>query len=88
MDYAQDDCFADGLFTKDQVVLLEVDVEDSSIRRYDQTFYNRALEAMKDIKIDSIFTYARQYFSCQRSDKPLIEVVADGDNTVLREIAY
>lgn len=88
LDYAQDDCFADGLFTKDQVVLLEVDVEDSSIRRYDQTFYNRALEAMKDIKIDSIFTYARQYFSCQRSDKPLIEVVADGDNTVLREIAY
>ena len=86
--YAEDDCFSDGLFTKDQVVLLEVEVEDSSIRRYDQSYYNLALEAIKEGKVDTVFTYARQYFSCQRSDNPLIEVVADGSNLVLRTIAY
>ena len=66
LDYAQDDCLSNGLFTKEQVVLLEVEVEESRIRRYDQS----------------------QYFSCQRSNNPLIEVVADGDNKVLRSIAY
>ena len=42
----------------------------------------------KENKIDSVFEYARQYFSCQQSENPLIEVVADGKNTVLRSIAY
>lgn len=88
LDYAEDDCIACGLFTKEQVVLLEVEVEESRIRRYDQSFYNLALEAIKRNDIDSVFTYARQYFSCQRSDHPLIEVVADGSNSVLRRIAY
>lgn len=88
LDYAQNDCFANDLFTKDQVVLLEVEVEDSSIRRYDQSYYNLALEAIKENKIDSVCEYARQYFSCQQSENPLIEVVADGKNTVLRSIAY
>ncbi len=46
MDYAQDDCLSNGLFTKEQVVLLEVEVEDSRIRRYDQSFYNLASEAI------------------------------------------
>ncbi|MBR1710587.1 MAG: hypothetical protein IJ719_17480 [Clostridia bacterium] len=86
--YAKEDCFSDGLFTKDQVALLEVEVEDSSIRRYDQFYYNLALEAIKKHNIDSVFAYARKYYSCQRSDHPLIEVVADGSNTVLRTIAY
>ena len=81
--YAQEDCFADGLFTKDQVILLEVEVEDNSIRRYDQSYYNLALEAMKEHKTDSVFTYARLYFSGQLSDNPLIEVVADGSSTSL-----
>ena len=85
--YAQDDCLASGLFTKDQVALLEVEVEESSIRRYDQSFFNLALEAIKKQDIDSVFAYAKKYFSCQRSEKPLIEVVADGSNRVLRNIA-
>ena len=86
LDYAQDDCIASGLFTKEQVVLLEVEVEESRIRRYDQAFFNLALEAIKRNDIDSVFAYARQYFSGQRSDDPLIEVVADGNNRVLRSI--
>ena len=88
LDYAQDDCFSNGLFTKEQVVLLEVEVEESRIRRYDQSFYNLASEAIERNDIDSAFVYARQYFSCQRSNNPLIELVADGDNKVLRSIAY
>ena len=88
LDYAQDDCFSNGLFTKEQVVLLEVEVEESRIRRYDQSFYNLASEAIERNDIDSAFAYARLYFSCQRSNNPLIEVVADGDNRVLRSIAY
>lgn len=86
--YANDDCLADGLFSKDQVVLLEVEVEDSSICRYDQTYFNKALEVIKDNDIESVFNYARQYFSGQKSETPLIEVVADGNNTVIRSICY
>lgn len=86
--YAEEDCFADGLFTKEQVVLLEVEVDESSVRRYDQVFFNRALQAIEKNEIDSVFACARQYFSCQRSEHPLIEVVADGDNRVLRSISY
>ena len=88
LDYAQDDCLSNGLFTKEQVVLLEVEVEESRIRRYDQSFYNLASEAIERNDIFSAFAYARQYFSCQRSNNPLIEVVADGNNKVLRSIAY
>lgn len=32
LDYAQEDCISNGLFTKDQVILLEVEVEESRIR--------------------------------------------------------
>lgn len=86
--YAEEDCFADGLFTKEQVVLLEVEVDEDRVRRYDQVFFNRALQAIEKNEIDSVFACARQYFSCQRSEHPLIEVVADGDNHVLRSISY
>ncbi len=88
LDYAQNDCIASGLFTKEQVVLLELEVEESRIRRYDQTFFNLASEAIERNDMDSVFLYARQYFSCKRSDHPLIEVLSDGGNRVLRIIAY
>jgi hypothetical protein len=88
LDYARDDCIASGLFNKEHVVLLEVEVEESRIRRYDQSFFNLASEAIEKHDIDSVFAYARQYFSGRRSDTPLIEVVADGNNNVLRTIAY
>jgi len=88
LDYVQADCIANGLFTKDQVVLLEVEVEESCVRRYDQSYFNLALEEIKKQDFDSVFWCARQYFSCQRSDNPLIEVVADGNNIVLRNIAF
>ncbi len=88
VDYARADCIDSGLFTKEQVALLEVEVDEKTVRRYDQTYFNLALEAVKRNETDSVFGLARQYFSCQRSEDPLIEVVADGDNTVLRRIEY
>ena len=88
LDYMREDCFADGLFQKEQVTLLEVEVEESRVRRYDQTFFNLALEAIEAQEIDSVFALARRYFACERSGSPLIEVAADGDNTVLRRIEY
>ncbi len=88
LDYLREDCLSDGLFTKEQVVLLEVEVEESRIRRYDQSFYNLASEAIEKNDIDSVFSFARQYFSCRRSDNPLIEIVADGYNEVLGKIDF
>ena len=88
VDYALNDCISDGLFTKDQVVLLEVEVEERRVRRYDQTFFNLATEAIARNEIDSAFVLAGEYFSCRRSEAPLIEVVSDGSNRVLRRIAY
>ncbi len=88
LDYVQEDCLSNGLFEKEQVVLLEVEVEENRIRRYDQSFFNLASEAIEQNDIDSVFSYARQYFSCRRSENPLIEIVADGDNIVLRKIEF
>ena len=88
VEYAMEDCISGGLFTKDQVVLLEVEVEEDRVRRYDQSYFNLASEAIERNDIDAVFQYARRYFSCQRTDTPLIEVVADGGNRVLRSIAY
>ncbi len=88
VDYAMEDCIASGLFTKEQVILLEVEVEESRVRRYDQSYYNFAWEAIERNDIESVFMYARKYFSGQQTDTPLIEVVADGSNSVLRSIGY
>lgn len=88
LSYVRDDCISDGLFSKEQVIILEVEVEDSSIRRYDQTYFNLASEAVEKNDIDSVFAYARQYFSCRRSENPSIEIAADGNNMVLRKIEF
>lgn len=88
MDYAKDDCIESGLFSKNQVALLKVEVEDSRISRYDQTFYNLALQVIENNDVESVFEFARKYFSCQKSDEPLIEIVSDGDNRVLERIKF
>lgn len=88
LDYANEDCIESGLFTKEQIALLKVEVEDSRVFRYDQVFFNLASEAVEKNDVESVFMYARKYFSCQRSDMPLIEVVSDGDNHVLQRIVY
>jgi hypothetical protein len=70
-----------------QVKLLEVEVADDSIYRYDQYFFNQAKEIMgmeRDLK--KVIALARNYYAMKRSEVPLIEVLSNGKNRILREI--
>jgi hypothetical protein len=86
--YLKDDCIDTGDFTVQQVKLLEVEVADDSIYRYDQCFFNQAKEIMgmeRDLK--KVIALARNYYAMKRSEVPLIEVLSNGKNRVLREIS-
>lgn len=86
--YLRDDCIANGDFTYEQVKLLEVEVEDSGIFRYDQSFYNKAINVLEQTQdLDSVIALAVSYYSMQKSDEPLIEVLSDGKNHVVRELS-
>lgn len=86
--YLRDDCIESGEFTVEQVKLLEVEVADDSVYQYDQSYFNQAediMEAERDL--DKVKELARKYFSQERTEKPLIEILSDGENKILREIA-
>ena len=83
----RDDCVDNGDYTFDQVKLLEVEVEDDRVFRYDQTFYNEALAAMERRRdLAGALALAERYFSRERSGAPIIEILSDGTNRVLREL--
>ena len=86
--YLNDDCIKSGEFTVAQVKLLEVEVQDDSVYRYDQSFYNQAeciMEMERDLsKVEEL---ARKYFSQVKSENPLVEILSDGENKILREIS-
>ena len=85
--YLQDDCLENGDFSEQQVKLLEVEVEDGSIFLYDQRFYNRAVDVLERTRdLEAVTALAKAYFSMQRSTEPLIEILSDGKNRVLREL--
>ncbi len=42
------------------------------------------METSRDL--DAVFSLARAYFSLERSQEPLPEIFADGQNEILREI--
>jgi len=87
LQYLKDDCIENGDFTVDQVKLLEVEVEDNTVFRYDQTYFNEAVDIMeKNRDLEKVKNLARSYFSMERSDKPLIEVLAYGYNHIVKEI--
>jgi len=86
--YLQDDCIKSGEFTEAQVKLLEVDVDDDSVYRYDQAFYNQAeyiMETERDL--EKAKDLARKYFSQGRTAEPLVELLSAGKNKILREIS-
>ena len=86
--YLNDDCINSGEFTVAQVKLLEVEVEDDSVYRYDQSFYNQAeyiMEMERDLR--KVEELARKYFSKERTEESLIEILSDGKNKILREIS-
>jgi len=86
--YALDDCIDCGDFTKDEVALLEVEADESRVARYDQTFYNEAYESAQNHSFEKVFECARSYYSGTISDNPLIEILADGENTILARLDY
>ena len=86
--YAEDDCLADGLFSKEQVRLFAVETDGSRIREYDQSFYNHALEALQRNDFDSVYADARRYYSQERSESPLIEIIADGENRIIESLPW
>ncbi len=87
LSYLRDDCMDDNEFSYEQIKLLAVEVEDSRIFRYDQVFYNKALERLEQKQdLDAVIALAESYFSMQRSDAPLIEILSDGKNRVVREL--
>lgn len=86
--YAWDDALRDGGFTKEQVKLLTVETEESRAYAYDQQFYNAAKEAIDQNDIDAVFALARKYFALERTESPLIEILADGENRVLNVETY
>ena len=85
--YLLDDCIASGDFTYEQVCLLAVEVEDSRISRYDQTYFNQAMEIMEQKRdIQAVTALTEAYFSQERSPEPVIEVLSDGENRILRAL--
>lgn len=86
--YLQDDCIASGEFTVAQVKLLEVEVIDDRVYQYDQSFFNQAEDIMEiERDLGKVMELARKYFSLERTEKPLIEILSDGENRILREIS-
>ncbi len=85
--YLRDDCIESGDYTYGQVKLLEADVEDSRVFRYDQTFFNRAVDALeRGRELAPVTALAGSYYAMDRSDEPCIEVLSDGKNRVVREL--
>ena len=82
-----DDCIENGDFTYEQIKLLEVEVEDGRVFRYDQVFYNQAMEVLELTRdLASVVALAESYYSMRRSAEPVIEILSDGENRVLREL--
>ena len=85
--YLKNDCIDNGNFTLEQVKLLEVEVADESFYRYDQYFFNQAEMVMETVRgLNKVFDLARSYFSMDRSDNPIIEILSAGENKILREL--
>lgn len=62
-------------------------LKDDCIYLYDQSFFNQAESIMEtENALDKVIELARKYYSLERTDTPLIEVLSDGKNRILREI--
>lgn len=86
--YAYDDALRDGGFTKEQVKLLTVETPEERAYAYDQQFYNATKEEIDKNNVDAVFALARKYFALERTESPLIEILSDGDNRVLKVETY
>ena len=81
------DCIDNCDFSPEQVKLLEVEVEDGRVFYYDQSYYNRATEIMENERnLAAVMALAEAYFNQERSASPIIEILSDGENRILREL--
>lgn len=85
---AMEDWIDCGDKTKEEVKMLQVEVDEERVRRYDQTFYNEAYEAVEQNDFEKAICLAKKYFAKLRTDSPIIEVLSDGNNRVVQEIVY
>ena len=86
--YVLDDCIDCGDFKKEQVKILEVEVKENRVFRYDQVFYNEAMEVIQKNQFDSVCDLARAYFSRKQTSEPIFEILCDSENQVLRTLDY
>ena len=85
--YLKEDCIDSGDFTVNQVKLLEVEVDEKTVFKYDQAFFDEACDIMEESRdLEHVMVLAGKYFSPERSGSPLIEVLAYGENRIVREI--
>ncbi len=73
-------------YEKLRILELELDPERTVI--YDQSFFNQAYDRMQDYHgeqdLQKVMDLARSYFSGERSNDAVLEVLSDGENKVLR----
>ncbi len=56
-------------FTVDQVKLLEAEVDEKTVYKYDQAFFNEASDVMEESRdLEHVMKLARSYYSLKRSD--------------------
>ncbi len=85
--YLKNDCLDNGDFVVEEVKLLEVEVADDSIYRYDQSYFNQAEKIMETERdLEKVIALARNYFSSIATETPIIEILSAGENKILKEI--
>ena len=77
-----------GDATKEEVKMLEVQVADGSVFEYDQVFYDRAYELMKQHDVTNALACARHYFASDKTEAPILEYLSSGTNHIIQEISY
>ena len=81
------DCLDNGDYTVEKVKLLEVDVAEDSIHRYDQSWFNRAEKIMETERdLEKVLALAADYFSHALSEEAIVEILSAGRNRIIRQI--
>ena len=85
---AMEDWIDCGDKTKEEVKILALEVDDSRIGEYDQEYFNLAYDAVSECRFEDAIEYAKQYYAKEATEKPIWEILADGENRVVEEIEY
>ena len=86
--YLTEDCINTAGSKKDDVSLFEVELEKDMFYAYDQSFFNEAYEYIEKFDVESAVQCARYYFSGNRKEKPLIEIISEERNKIVKRIEF